>query len=310
MPPEPRRNAVDAARALPPRASDPWATAAAAGLVRVREYRCTACEGDPPRAEQFDGTSIAVVRSGVFGVRTDKRTQLLSTGFLLLGNAGQSYEASHDHGVGDVCLVFDFPSGVIDELAGSLRSGAGTRRPFAVNVLPPHPRVDALRRLVEEEVSFGQGTGRLEELGLSLAAQVLRMSGSGTLRSSSKAPDTRHGRDHIVAAMAHIEQSASAELRLSELAATAGLSPFHFLRLFKRETGITPHRFLVQTRIRRAVQLLRETSRPVTTIAFEVGFGDLSNFINAFRREVGVSPRSYRTLGISGKRSIRSPPSR
>jgi AraC-like DNA-binding protein len=243
-------------------------------------------------------------------VRTDERTQLLSTGFLLLGNAGQNYEASHEHGVGDVCLVFDFPSGVIDELAGSLRRGAGTRRPFAVNVLPPHPRVDALRRLVEEEVSLGEGTGSLEELGLSLAAHVLRMSGTGTLRSSSAAPDTRRGRDHIVAAMAHIEQSAAAEVRLSELAALAGLSPFHFLRLFKRETGITPHRFLVQTRIRRAVQLLRETSRPVTAIAFEVGFGDLSNFINAFRREVGVSPRSYRTLGRSGNGSIRLAPSR
>jgi AraC-like DNA-binding protein len=269
-------------------------------LVRVREYRCTACEGDPPRAEQFDGASIAVVRSGVFGVRTDKHTQLLSAGFLLLGNAGQNYEASHDHGVGDVCLVFDFPGGVIDELAGSLRRGAATRRPFAVNVLPPHPRVDALRRLVEEEVALGEGAGGLEELGLSLAAHVVRMSDSGALRASSGAPDTRRGRDAILAAIARIEQSAAGELRLSELAASAGLSPFHFLRLFKRETGLTPHRFLVQTRIRHAVELLRETSRTVTEIAFEVGFGDLSNFINAFRREVGIPPRSYRTLGRSG----------
>jgi AraC-like DNA-binding protein len=61
---------------------------------------------------------------------------------------------------------------------------------------------------------------------------------------------------------------------------------------------VTPHRFLIQTRIRRAIALLRETSRPVTEIAFEVGFGDLSNFINAFRREVGVSPRRYRQSGL------------
>jgi AraC-like DNA-binding protein len=44
---------------------------------------------------------------------------------------------------------------------------------------------------------------------------------------------------------------------------------------------------------------LRETSRPVTEIAFDVGFTDLSNFINAFRREIGVSPRRYRKLGLS-----------
>jgi AraC family transcriptional regulator len=60
---------------------------------------------------------------------------------------------------------------------------------------------------------------------------------------------------------------------------------------------VTPYRFLVQARIRRALALLRNTSRPVTEIAFDTGFGDLSNFINAFRREIGCSPRQYRQSG-------------
>jgi AraC-like DNA-binding protein len=47
-------------------------------------------------------------------------------------------------------------------------------------------------------------------------------------------------------------------------------------------------------RIRRAVGLLRDTRSPVTQIAFEVGFGDLSNFINTFRREIGCSPSRFR----------------
>jgi AraC-like DNA-binding protein len=219
---------------------------------------------------------------------------VLSTGFLLLGNAGQSYEASHDHGVGDRCLVFDFRGTALEELADSLRRGVGAR-PFGVNVLPPHPRIDAFRRLAEAELSSDEFGAELDAIGLSLAAHVLELSGAGAARSSLRAPDNRRARQQIVAAIARIEQSASHELALSELADSAGLSPYHFLRLFKRETGVTPHRFLVQTRIRQAIDLLLDTSRPVTEIAFDVGFADLSNFINAFRREVGVSPRQYRT---------------
>jgi AraC-like DNA-binding protein len=266
-------------------------------LVRIREYRCTASDGDPPQAEEFDRASIAIVRSGVFGIRTGKRTQILSTGFLLLGNAGQRYEASHDHGVGDRCLVFDFQGRALEDLAESLRRGVGAT-PFAVNVLPPDPRVDAFRRLAQEDLSPTGPSLGLEEIGLSLAEHVLKLSGAGSARSNATAPDNRRARDSIVAAIAQIQGAATEELTLSDLAASAAMSPFHFLRLFKRETGVTPYRFLVQARIRRAVDLLRDTSRPVTEIAFAVGFTDLSNFINAFRREIGVSPRQYRQGGL------------
>ena len=296
MDPERPRRVPHAERPAPQPARAPWGTSASDGLVRVREYRCTACEGDPPRSEQFERASIAVVRSGVFGIRTDKRVHLLSTGFLLLGNPGQSYEASHDHGVGDRCVVFDFEPSVIDELAGSLRSGV-RRNPFAVNVLPPHPRADAFRRLAEERLAGADSMLGVEELGLALAASVLARGGTGDARSRTAPRDNRGAREKVVAAITQIEQASANDLRLSDLAAAAGLDPFSFLRLFKRETGVTPYRFLLETRLRRAIELLRDTSRPITDIAFDVGFGDLSNFINAFRREVGVSPRAYRRAG-------------
>jgi AraC-like DNA-binding protein len=294
---EPRQNEENGGRSAEPRDPDPWARSTREGLVRIREYRCTACDGDPPQAEEFDRASIAIVRSGVFGIRTGKRTQILSTGFLLLGNAGQRYEASHDHGVGDRCLVFDFQGRALEDLAESLRRGVGAT-PFAVNVLPPDPRVDAFRRLAQEDLSPTGPSLGLEEIGLSLAEHVLKLSGAGSARSNATAPDNRRARDSIVAAIAQIQGAATEELTLSDLAASAAMSPFHFLRLFKRETGVTPYRFLVQARIRRAVDLLRDTSRPVTEIAFAVGFTDLSNFINAFRREIGVSPRQYRQGGL------------
>lgn len=265
------------------------------GLVRVCEYHCTACRGDPPQAEQFPSTSIAIVRSGVFGIHSEQPTQLLTPGSALLGNAGQSYEASHEHGGGDQCLVFDYRGLVVEQLAESQRRGA-SRRPFAVNVLAPLPRIDAFRHLAEQRLRSGGAALGLEELALTLASYVLSEAGSGSARPRSTAGRTL--REQVFAAASRIESHAADDLTVVELAESVGLSPFHFVREFKKVMGVTPYRFLLRTRIRHATALLRDTAEPVTRVAYDVGFGDLSNFINAFRREVGCSPGRYRRSGL------------
>ena len=72
------------------------------------------------------------------------------------------------------------------------------------------------------------------------------------------------------------------------------ISPFHFLRLFSIVLGVTPHQYLVRSRLRHAARLLAEDGRSITDIAYDVGFGDLSNFVRTFHRAAGVSPRSFR----------------
>ncbi len=80
----------------------------------------------------------------------------------------------------------------------------------------------------------------------------------------------------------------------SDAAAQAGISPFHFLRLFSGVLGVTPHQYLVRSRLRHAARLLADDERPVTDVAYDVGFGDLSNFVRTFHRAAGVSPRKFR----------------
>ena len=73
------------------------------------------------------------------------------------------------------------------------------------------------------------------------------------------------------------------------------MSPFHFLRLFARVVGATPHQYLVRCRLRRAARALADDSaRSVTDVAFDAGFGDISNFVRSFHRAAGVSPRRFR----------------
>ena len=75
-----------------------------------------------------------------------------------------------------------------------------------------------------------------------------------------------------------IDAQSNREIELEDAAAQAGVSPFHFLRLFSSVLGVTPHQYLVRSRLRHAARLLAEDNRDVTDIAYDVGFGDLSNF--------------------------------
>jgi AraC-like DNA-binding protein len=86
---------------------------------------------------------------------------------------------------------------------------------------------------------------------------------------------------------------------LESLAAAAGVSPFHLVREFTRATGMSPHRYLVQTRVRRAGELLAKGA-PVSDVAATVGFADQSHLTTQFRRYVGTTPALYRR-GLAGR---------
>ena len=81
---------------------------------------------------------------------------------------------------------------------------------------------------------------------------------------------------------------------LDELAHEAGLSRFHFIRVFERLFGMTPHRYQVELRLRRAKELLREPRASVTAVCFDTGFSSLGSFSALFARRFGRSPSAYR----------------
>ena len=84
------------------------------------------------------------------------------------------------------------------------------------------------------------------------------------------------------------------ELSVGALAALVGLSPFHFSRVFKQTTGMSPLRYVTRERITRAQQLMRETSRSLIEIGLEVGYTNPSHFAQVFRRVAGVTPTGFR----------------
>ena len=83
-------------------------------------------------------------------------------------------------------------------------------------------------------------------------------------------------------------------LSVADLAATAGMSRFHFTRLFKRAVGMTPHRYLTYVRIERAADLLSTRGHSVKSAARQTGFSDPSYFCKVFHGMMGTSPGSFR----------------
>src|SRR5262249_50333728 len=132
--------------------------------------------------------------------------------------------------------------------------------------------------------------------------------GHASQTTAARATDAGRQAGHVRRmndAVERIERGCREPLSLKELAGSVGLSPFHFLRVFRGVTGTTPHQYVIGARLRLAVRMLLDTQRPVTEIAYDVGFQDLSNFVNTFRRVVGCSPGAYRKLPAAWKSETR-----
>ena len=95
---------------------------------------------------------------------------------------------------------------------------------------------------------------------------------------------------------AHIAEKIS----LARLAKIAGLSRYHFARVFKQTFGVPPHRYHMVRRMERATNLLLQSTLPVTQIALRVGFRETSSFTRAYRRYAGVTPSDCRRGPATG----------
>lgn len=94
--------------------------------------------------------------------------------------------------------------------------------------------------------------------------------------------------------LAAMNEGLADEFNLAQLARIAELSEYHFSRVFKRATGLSPSQYFIRLRMSRARHLLLETDRSIIDIGLEVGYSSPSHFSQVFRREVGVTPSAYR----------------
>ena len=255
---------------------------------RVADAVCSYGPHDRPYEEQHGAVCIAAVTAGTFRYHSTLGSAVLAPGALLLGNDRHCFECGHEHGVGDRCLSFQFTP---EFLQGVVAAVPGARRlAFTVPRLPPHPALLPIVAAAEAAREDGDAA-EFEELAVRLAGAV--SAALAETKRSSRAP-SRRDEKRIAAALHRIEAQADEPLSLADLAGAAVMSPYHFLRTFRAVVGMTPHQYVLQTRMHCAAVRLRRTSDSISAIAYTAGFGDLSTFNRRFRRVVGMSPSAYR----------------
>jgi len=152
------------------------------------------------------------------------------------------------------------------------------------------PNLIALARLIAREVAEPDARHDLYGDGLILAL-LIDLFGIGEREESRRSPlspwQLRRVTDHIA-------EHCSGSIRLQDLAELVGLSQSYFSHAFKAATGVPPHQWQIQARVRRSQSMLLSGDRPLIEIAIEAGFSDQAHFTRAFRRVTGETPAVWR----------------
>jgi AraC-like DNA-binding protein len=262
------------------------------GSITVSAFRCTAVPGDKPYAELHRCHSLSYVCKGSFGYASRGHAHELVAGSVLIGFPDTEFICSHDHVCGDECLSFFFAPHLVATIGDD-------RAAWQRGAAPPLPEL-----MVLGELALAAADGR-SDVGLGEIGQMLasRLIAAASGRSRKPTAVTARDRRRAVEAALWIDAHSQDDIALDDAAREAGLSPFHFLRLFSSVLGVTPHQYLVRSRLRHAARLLAEDDREVTAVAYDSGFNDLSNFIRTFHRAAGVSPLKFRQAS-KGRRKI------
>jgi AraC-like DNA-binding protein len=252
-------------------------------LLSVSEFRCSAGPDDRPFVERHGCHSVSYVRKGSFGCHSRGRFFELVAGSVLVGRPGDEYVCTHDHVCGDECLSFFLAPELVDAIGGRAEV-------WQIGSAPPLPELMVLGELAQAAADGRSDVG-LDEVGQAFASRFVEVvSGRPREPVATPARDRRRAVETALWIDAHSRQ----EIDLERAAGRAGISPFHFLRLFSSVLGVTPHQYLVRSRLRHAARLLADHDISITDVAYDVGFGDLSNFVRTFHRAAGVSPRRFR----------------
>jgi AraC family transcriptional regulator len=236
-----------------------------------------------PDEEASAQYSVNVLERGAFSIRERTCISRVSPAELFLTAPGRIYRYVHDErdaAPADVCLAVSFTDAARDaagSLVGSLRDARA--------VVPMSNRRAYVRDRLLAHLAFGSSPLALDVIAGELLAGAVEPRDGRLFGPSQLA---WYGR-RVDAARRRLDDQFAADHTLTDLARDAGMSPFHFARVFRELTGVPPHRYLIRRRLAAAAEHLRDGA-PVTDTCFAVGFRSLSHFIHAFRRTYGVPP--------------------
>lgn len=158
------------------------------------------------------------------------------------------------------------------------------------------PLIREILLALKDELEAGCPSGRLygEAMGTAIAVHLLKS--YTTIKANLSEYEDGLPQHKLVQVVEYIQSHLDQEIKLTDLAGLASMSQYYFCRLFKRSMGITPYQYLLQQRVERSKQLLKQKEFAIADIALLCGFKNQSHFTTFFRKLTGVTPKGYQTL--------------
>ena len=276
----------------------------ASELLEISNYRCRAGPHSEKRVQRQTLHLVAFPHSGAFELLQEGRRSLIDSNRVLFHNAGLEYMTRHPVGWCDSGSAIAVRGDVLVEMASrhDARVADHPGRPFAVTHVAISSRALLRERLLVRHLTEAGAPNALaaEETALHLVDEVVALAyRAGEAEALPVRHESERRKALVAAAQVLLAARFKEQLSLAEIAVALHASPFHLCRSFRRETGLTIHRYRTRLRLREALHLLWSSGADLTTLALDLGFDTHSHFTAAFRREFGVPPRAVRDVRVT-----------
>jgi AraC-like DNA-binding protein len=236
-----------------------------------------------------EGYCLGVIEAGALGFRYMGEAVVAPAGAVNLAIPGEVHTGQAAHEAGWTYRMFYLDADLLNRAASQI-SAKRVCLPFIREGVLFDPDLAAMIHRHHRCMQDPRTSTLEKETGLlALLSRVIRQYSRPRLTerpSGSEPQAVGTARDYI---HAHHQR----DISVNELAAVCGLSPYHFIRVFRRQTGLTPHAYLIQVRVQQARHLLRSGAVP-SHAALAAGFFDQSHLTRHFKRIVGTTPGRYR----------------
>ncbi len=238
-----------------------------------------------------DGFAFGVIEKGALGFSYRGEKLAALPGMINLVNPGEPHDGHAATDDGWTYRMFYFDTGLFQRAADEIGGKAAPLPFFQDGVIDDSDLATEIHSFHTTLSSETPGRLEMESRLLHMLVRFIRR------HADVSYPLLKAGREHpsVSAAKRMIEDLFHQNISLADLAAESGLSPYHLIRVFTAETGLTPHRYLSQVRVRRAEQLIRR-GEDLADTAYKVGFADQSHLNRHYKAIIGVTPGAYRNF--------------
>jgi AraC family transcriptional regulator len=277
-------------------------------LIGVLDYRCHAHKSGPGHEELSENNSIVLMRHGTFAKHFAKRNVTADVNQAVFFSKKSVYRISHPTDHGDRGTYFLVTPHILNDIVREFDPTIDEHpdQPFAFVTGPCNTQlfwqhreiVKRLERAKEEPLEALWTDVTLLEWVAGLLGCAFQKIGHPVINARRTSTKIDHA-EKSEAARAFLASHLSEQLTLNAIAREVAMSPFHFARMFRQQTGLPVHRYLTRLRLRLSLECLSDGAHDLTTLALELGFSSHSHFADLFRREFGKTPSKVRRIKYS-----------